>query len=36
MHRRRVKCNEYYEEMAAAFVIVALKLVYRLDGEAER
>ena len=30
------KNNEYYEEMAMAFIIVALKLIYGLDGDKER
>jgi len=35
-YSRRAACNEYYEEMATAFIVVAMKLVYGLDGETER
>ncbi|XP_065052707.1 TATA box-binding protein-associated factor RNA polymerase I subunit B-like [Rhopilema esculentum] len=34
--QRNANCNEYYDEMASAFIIVALKLVYGLDGDTER
>ena len=33
---RYTKCNEFYEEIAMSFIVVAVKLVYGLDGATER
>eukprot|EP00794_Sanderia_malayensis_P003597 gene3597-4104_t len=33
---RQLTCNELYEEMSMAFIIVAFKLIYGLDGCKER